>query len=108
MGVSGNRSIELAHSFRGIDHQQRDIGCLQMLSRHHHGKLFRHEVGLALPSDAGCVDEAKTSSVALKYFIYRIPGRSWDRGHNRPVGSGQAIKQGRLAHVWVSYDGDLD
>jgi len=39
-------------TFDGVDHHQRYIGGFQMLARHHHRELLRHQLGLTLAPNA--------------------------------------------------------
>ncbi len=77
VGISGDGGIKLADAFGGINHQQRNVGSFQMLARHHHGKLLRHQVGLAFAADAGSVDE--TESAARRARQFRPLRPAWSR-----------------------------
>ena len=73
MCVSSDRSIELADTFGGVDHQQRDVGTFEVLACHHDRKLFCHQMCLAFAANAGRIDEAETASVVLDNFVYGVP-----------------------------------
>ena len=63
MRVSGDVGVDGGDTFGGVDHQQRHVRGLEMLSRHDDGELLRHELGLALATDTGGIDEAEFLTV---------------------------------------------
>ena len=104
--VAGDGGIELAHAFGGVDDQQGNVGGFQMLARHHHRKLFRHQVSLAFAADAGGVDEAKRLAVVLDDFVDGIARGAGDRARRWRGRTGQAVQQRRFADVGMPDDGD--
>ena len=69
MGVPADVGIERADAFDGIDHQQRDIRALQVLSRLDHAQLFRQQLGFPFATNSGRVHQAKAVAVALELGI---------------------------------------
>ena len=107
MGVSRDGSVELAHAFGGINHQQRNVGSFQMLARHDDGELFRHQVRLAFAADAGSINEAKTPAVALDDLINRVARSSRNGRDDRTLGASQPVQQRGFAHVGMPDDRNL-
>ena len=99
MRVSTDRRIECGDSFNGIDHQQSNICSFEMLARHHHGELLRHQSGFAFAADTGSVDEAITLFVPLYDFIHSVARGAGNWRHDSSRRTGELIQQCRLADV---------
>ena len=102
MRVSGDGSVELAHAFGGINHQQRNVGGFKMFARHDHGKFFRHQMSLAFAANAGSIDKAKALAVALDDFVDRIARGA---GNGRDDGAVRTGETGSAAWTCPRWDG---
>ena len=83
MGITGDRGVEGADAFRGVNHQQRDISAFEMLAGHDHRKFFRHQMGFAFAANPCGIDEAKTLIITLYDFVHRIARGTGDGRDNR-------------------------
>ena len=86
---------------------ERNVGAFEMLARHDDGELLGHQLGLALATDSGSVDEAIGLAIALHQFINRIARGSRDRRDNGATSSGERIQQRGLADIRTADDRDL-
>src|ERR1700722_7126667 len=107
VGVSGDRGVELADAFGGVDDEQGNISAFQVLACHHDGKFLGHEARLAFAADAGGVDEAEGAAVVLDDFDAGAAAGAGGGGDDGAVGRSQAVEQRGLADVGVADDGDF-
>src|SRR5712692_770880 len=91
MGIAGDRRVQLADAFGGVNHQQRDVGGFEVLARHHHGELLGHQMSLAFAADAGRINEAEALAVALDHFVDRVAGGAREGRDDGAISPGEPI-----------------
>ena len=64
-----------------------------MLARHHHRKLFRHEVRLALAADSSSVYEAESLAIALDDLVHCVARGARNGRDYGAVRAREAIQQ---------------
>jgi len=107
VGVAADVGVEGGDSVGGVEDEEADVGGLEMLARHDDGELLGHELGLALATDAGRVDETEVVRAASDDFVDRIPSRPGYRTDNGARAAGEGVEKRRFADVGTADDGDL-
>src|SRR6202521_1511398 len=69
MGIACNVSVEPAGAFGGVDHEEHDVGVLDIFARHYHRKLLSHQPRLAFAPNAGRINEANLAPFVLDNFV---------------------------------------
>ena len=65
-----------------------------MLARHDDGQLFCHELGLALATDSGGVDETEVVRAASDDLVNRVAGGAGDGADDGARAAGEGVEQG--------------
>ena len=82
--VTRDVRVEIRHSLDGVDHEDRDIGPLEGLFRHHHGKDLSHLGRLPFPADPGGIDQCEFLAVDRQMRVDRITRGAGDRRDDDP------------------------
>src|SRR5450631_1687768 len=93
VSVAGNCRIARGYAFHSVDQDERDIGGFEMLARHHDGELFGHQLGLALATDSGGVDEAVGLAGVLNEFVNRVASGPGEGQKGGATGAGGRVKK---------------
>ena len=106
MGVAADVGVEGGDSVGGVEDEEADVGGLEVLARHDDGELLGHELGLALATDSGRVDETEVVRAAGDDLVDGVAGGAGDGRDNGARRAGEGVEQGGLAYVGTADDGD--
>jgi len=107
VGVAADVGVEGGDSVGGVEDEEADVGGLEVLAGHDDGELFGHELGLALATDSGRVDETEVVRAAGDDLVHSIAGGAGDGRDDGARGAGEGVEQGGFADVGTANDGDL-
>src|SRR6185312_11028131 len=63
--ISADGGVGGSDTLGGVDDEKRNVRGFEMAAGHDDGKLLGHEIGFALASDSGGVDDTKALAVVL-------------------------------------------
>jgi len=106
VGVAADVGVEGGDAFGGVEDEEADVGCLEVLAGHDDGELFGHETGLALATDSGGVDETEVVRAAGDDLVHSVAGGAGDGRDDGARAAGEGVEQGGLADVGTADDGD--
>ena len=107
VGVAADVGVEGGDSVGGVEDEEADVGGLEMLAGHDDGQLLGHELGLALATDAGSIDETEVVRAAGDDLVDCVAGGAGDGRDNGACAAGEGVEQGGFADVGTADDGDL-
>ena len=78
-----------------------------MLAGHNYRQLLGHELGLALATDTGGVDETEVVRAAGDDFVDCVAGGAGDGRYDGARAASKCVEQRGFADVGTANDGDL-
>ena len=107
VGVAADVGVEGGDAFGGVEDEEADVGGLEVLAGHDDRQLFGHELGLALATDSGGVDETEVVRAAGDDFVDCVTGGAGDGRDDGARAAGEGVEQRGFADVGTADDGDL-
>ena len=107
MGVTADVGVEGGDSVGGVEDEEADVGGFEVFARHDDGELLGHELGLALATDSGRVDETEVVRAAGDDLVDGVAGGAGDGRDDGARRAGEGVEQRRFADVGTADDGDL-
>ncbi len=100
--------VLVGDAFDRINHQQTDIGSLEVAPSHHDRQHLGAAIGLALASNPGGVDEHVAHAVLFEHGVDGIAGGPRHLADQKALVTQEPVDQRRLADVGAADDRDRD